>query len=111
MESYCKGLIDQNFVNVGEGNFLAQELHVHRGKRLAGRQSPPLGQLRKEQTAHHHILHGVRSSVCDPVHLVAYSLDDTPHLGNSVSILIIRDLQKSLLESLGSHSDLCEKMN
>ena len=60
----------------------------------------------KEQTAHHYILHGACLSVCDPVHLVAYSLEDTPHLGDSVSILHIRVLQQSLLESLCPHSNL-----
>lgn len=40
------------------------------------------------------------------VYLVAYSLDDTPHLGDSVSILDIRVLHKSLQESLSPHSNL-----
>ena len=58
VKSYCNGLIDQNFVEVGEGDFLAQELDVHRGQRLAGRQRPPMGQLWTEQKVHCHIVHG-----------------------------------------------------
>lgn len=72
VESYCNGLIDQNFVNVSKGNFLTQELEVHRAKGLAGRQRPPMGQLWKKQTAHHHILHAMCLSVSD--HVCIWSL-------------------------------------
>ena len=48
--------------------------------------------------------HGL--SVCDLVHLIAYSLDDTLHLGDPVNVLVIGVLQKSLLQSLGPHSNL-----
>jgi len=45
VKTYCNGLIDQNFVNVDEGDFLAHELEVHRAEGLADRQRLPMGQL------------------------------------------------------------------
>ena len=63
-------------------------------------------QLWTEQRVHRHMVHGACLSVSDLVHLIAHSLDDTPHLGDPVSILVIWVLQKSLLESLCPHSNL-----
>lgn len=53
---YLNKLIENVLVNIGEGNFLSEDLHVNGGQGLAGRSSPPLRKLCEEEKSLEHCI-------------------------------------------------------
>lgn len=47
-ESYCNGLFNEGFVNVGKSNFLSKELDIERSQRCTDRPTLPLRKLWKQ---------------------------------------------------------------